>query len=81
MPKPKHQPEADKSEFHPDIPSSVSLPELTPRVLMVGTLLRIIFGASSLYLVLKVGLRLAPDPHGRDLAQLTPLAVRTTLLP
>lgn len=32
------------------------MPELTPRALFLGTLLGIIFGASSLYLTLKVGL-------------------------
>lgn len=43
--------------FRPYIPASVSnLRELTPLPLIVGTLLGIIFGASSLYLVLKVGL-------------------------
>ena len=42
--------------FTPYIPSSVSLPELTPRAVIIGTLLGMIFGASSLYLVLKVGL-------------------------
>jgi putative OPT family oligopeptide transporter len=42
--------------FRPFIPASVTLPELTIVPLFVGTLLGIIFGASSLYLVLKVGL-------------------------
>jgi putative OPT family oligopeptide transporter len=42
--------------FKPYIPASVNLPELTPLPLIVGTLLGMIFGASSLYLVLKVGL-------------------------
>src|ERR671913_465148 len=43
--------------FCPYIPASVTnLRELTPVPLLVGTLLGIIFGASSLYLVLKVGL-------------------------
>ena len=43
--------------FRPYIPSSVtSLRELTIFPLFVGTLLGIIFGASSLYLVLKTGL-------------------------
>ena len=40
----------------PYIPAHVSLPEFTPRAVIVGTLLGIVFGASSLYLVLKVGL-------------------------
>jgi putative OPT family oligopeptide transporter len=38
------------------IPASTKLPEFTLRALITGTLLGIIFGASSLYLVLKVGL-------------------------
>ncbi len=42
--------------FRPYIPSRVHLRELTLIPLLVGTVLGIIFGASSLYLVLKVGL-------------------------
>jgi putative OPT family oligopeptide transporter len=42
--------------FRPFIPDSAKLRELTPIPLLVGTLLGIIFGASSLYLVLKTGL-------------------------
>lgn len=43
--------------FRPYIPDSVTtLRELTPGPLVVGVLLGILFGASSLYLVLKVGL-------------------------
>ncbi|HYY58449.1 MAG TPA: oligopeptide transporter, OPT family, partial [Pyrinomonadaceae bacterium] len=42
--------------FRPYIPAKVVLPELTPLPLIVGTLLGMIFGASSLYLVLKTGL-------------------------
>ena len=44
------------ANFKPFIPSSVRLPELTWPHLVVGTLLGMAFGASSLYLVLKVGL-------------------------
>jgi len=40
----------------PYIPPETELPELTVRAVVVGTLLGMIFGASSLYLVLKVGL-------------------------
>jgi putative OPT family oligopeptide transporter len=40
----------------PYIPPEASLRELTPRALVLGTLLGMVFGASSLYLVLKVGL-------------------------
>src|SRR5256714_15664793 len=43
-------------EFKPFIPAEVVLPELSILPLVVGTLLGIVFGASSLYLVLKVGL-------------------------
>ncbi|MEP6848919.1 MAG: oligopeptide transporter, OPT family, partial [Acidobacteriota bacterium] len=42
--------------FRPYIPDSANLRELTPLPLIVGTLLGIVFGASSLYLVLKTGL-------------------------
>src|SRR5687768_16059254 len=42
--------------FKPYIPDSARIRELTPFPLLVGTLLGIIFGASSLYLVLKTGL-------------------------
>jgi putative OPT family oligopeptide transporter len=42
--------------FRPYIPDSSTLRELTVFPLLVGTLLGIIFGASSLYLVLKTGL-------------------------
>src|SRR5205809_1666753 len=44
------------ASFKPDIPPVARLPELTPGALIIGTILGIIFGASSLYLVLKVGL-------------------------
>src|SRR5436189_2271489 len=42
--------------FKPYIPAHIRLRELTPVPLIVGTLLGMVFGASSLYLVLKVGL-------------------------
>ena len=42
--------------FRPYIPAGARLRELTILPLIVGTLLGIVFGASSLYLVLKVGL-------------------------
>lgn len=44
------------SKFQPFIPGSARLAEFTPRAVIMGTLLGMIFGASSLYLVLKVGL-------------------------
>jgi len=42
--------------FRPFIPDETKLRELTPLPLIMGTLLGIVFGASSLYLVLKTGL-------------------------
>src|SRR5678816_1035422 len=42
--------------FQPYIPAGVRLRELTVLPLIIGTLLGMVFGASSLYLVLKVGL-------------------------
>jgi hypothetical protein len=44
------------ASFKPFIPASAHLAELTWPYLITGTILGIIFGASSLYLVLKVGL-------------------------
>src|SRR5947208_1398150 len=44
------------ANFRPFIPPAARLPELTLPHLLTGTLLGIVFGASSLYLVLKVGL-------------------------
>ncbi|HEV7859584.1 MAG TPA: oligopeptide transporter, OPT family [Pyrinomonadaceae bacterium] len=44
------------ANFRPYIPASANLRELTLLPLIIGTLLGIVFGASSLYLVLKVGL-------------------------
>src|SRR5678810_51344 len=48
--------EGSHVSFRSFIPANVGLRELTPLPLIVGTLLGLIFGASSLYLVLKVGL-------------------------
>src|SRR5947208_12520222 len=42
--------------LEPYIASETNLPEFTPRALILGTILGMVFGASSLYLVLKVGL-------------------------
>ncbi len=48
--------QASNSQFQPYIPDHANLPEFTLRSLLMGTILGMIFGASSLYLVLKVGL-------------------------
>ena len=45
-----------KESFRPYVPDEQVLPELTWFPLVMGSLLGIIFGASSMYLVLKVGL-------------------------
>jgi putative OPT family oligopeptide transporter len=44
------------STVKPYIPASAHLPEMTFRALAMGVILGMVFGASSLYLVLKVGL-------------------------
>jgi putative OPT family oligopeptide transporter len=44
------------ASFHSYIAPGTIMPELTARAVIVGTLLGMVFGASSLYLVLKVGL-------------------------
>jgi putative OPT family oligopeptide transporter len=45
-----------KPAFRPFIPANVILPEFTVLHVLMGAVLGVIFGASSLYLVLKVGL-------------------------
>src|SRR5438876_8834489 len=49
------QPETPTT-FRPYVSPETTLPEFTARALILGTLLGILFGASSLYLVLKVGI-------------------------
>src|ERR1051326_85781 len=49
-------PPENKPEFRPFVPPQASVRELTVRAVVVGAILGVIFGASSLYLVLKVGL-------------------------
>jgi len=44
------------ASFRPFIPANARLREFTPIPIILGTLLGIVFGASSLYLVLKVGI-------------------------
>jgi putative OPT family oligopeptide transporter len=48
--------DSESGEFQPYIPASVSMRELTVMPLIVGSVLGMVFGMSSLYLVLKVGL-------------------------
>ena len=47
---------SDPKAFRPFVPPEESPPELTLAPLVVGCLLGVVFGASSMYLVLKVGL-------------------------
>jgi putative OPT family oligopeptide transporter len=47
---------SERPPVEPFVPDDTKLPELTARALILGTLLGTVFGASSLYLVLKVGL-------------------------
>src|ERR1700691_3769591 len=49
-------PDSPKPKLEPFILPQTAMPEFTARALIVGTLLGVGFGASSLYLVLKVGL-------------------------
>jgi putative OPT family oligopeptide transporter len=52
-----HVPLAESHAVHkPFVPASTILPEFTPRAVIVGAILGIIFGASSVYLALRVGL-------------------------
>jgi len=44
------------ASFQPYIPAAANLPELRVLPVIVGAILGMVFGASSLYLVLKVGL-------------------------
>src|SRR4026209_2484569 len=56
------QPDVPESAaFEPYIPASVQLRELTPLPVIMGTVLGMIFGASSLYPVLKVVLTVGPS--------------------
>src|SRR5450830_414540 len=48
--------DAMPSAVKPYIPADAKLPEMTFRALFMGVILGMVFGASSLYLVLKVGL-------------------------
>src|SRR5690348_13229182 len=44
------------AEHHPYVPAEADIPEFTWSAVVLGSILGIIFGASSLYLALKVGL-------------------------
>ena len=50
------RPKSAASGFQPYVPDDAKLPEFTWSAVLVGAVLGIVFGASSLYLVLKVGM-------------------------
>src|SRR6478736_2997355 len=52
----REQTTSESSAALPFVPAGRVIPELTVRAVIAGTLLGMVFGASSLYLVLKVGL-------------------------
>src|SRR5436190_22651575 len=56
MPKTERADHIEPEDIKPFIPPEARLRELSPIALIIGTALGIVFGASSLYLVLKVGL-------------------------
>jgi putative OPT family oligopeptide transporter len=57
VPEKELPPSAGDAEGHqPYVPPSVTIPEFTWPAVLVGALLGIVFGASSLYLLLKVGM-------------------------
>jgi putative OPT family oligopeptide transporter len=56
MPATREPTRTENSGAVPFVPSDSAMPELTFRAVVIGTLLGVVFGASSLYLVLKVGL-------------------------
>jgi uncharacterized oligopeptide transporter (OPT) family protein len=47
---------SEPNDFKPYVPDEANIPEFTWMPIVTGTLLGIVFGASSIYLVLKVGL-------------------------
>jgi len=52
----KTDPAAATPEHKPYVPAEANLPELTLSAVVIGAILGIVFGASSLYLVLQVGM-------------------------
>jgi putative OPT family oligopeptide transporter len=50
------EPGAAKPEFQPYVPADRSMPELTPKAIIIGAIFGIIFGAATVYLALKAGL-------------------------
>jgi putative OPT family oligopeptide transporter len=55
-PLPPLEGELGEDGFHPYVPAKAQLPELTFSAVALGSILGIVFGASSLYLFLKVGM-------------------------
>lgn len=56
MAQPELVPAPEAGAFKPYVPDEANLPELSARALILGSVLGLIFGASSVYLALRVGL-------------------------
>src|SRR5215471_2407613 len=65
------EPGAAKPEFQPYVPADRSMPELTPKAIIIGAIFGIIFGAATVYLALKAGLTVSAS---------IPIAVLSILL-
>src|SRR5436190_3991525 len=50
------EPGASKPEFQPYVPADRSMPEFTPKAVVIGAIFGVIFGAATVYLALKAGL-------------------------
>src|SRR4051812_49593647 len=50
------EPGAAKPEFQPYVPADRSMPELTPKAIIIGVFFGVAFGASTVYLGLRAGL-------------------------
>jgi putative OPT family oligopeptide transporter len=50
------EPGAPKPEFQPYVPADRSMPELTPKAIIIGAFFGVAFGAATVYLALKAGL-------------------------
>ena len=65
--------------FRPHVPDDARIPELTFRAVALGSLLGIVFGASSLYLFLKVGMTVSASiPVAVAFIAYSPVAIHRT---
>jgi putative OPT family oligopeptide transporter len=51
-----HVPERPGAEFRPYIPANQSVPEFTPKAILLGVFFGVLFGAATVYLALRAGL-------------------------